>query len=152
MESDRRDDLRAQLHEVERGEAAPWVTQTAQPRWLPVAFGAVAAFITVAIGTFEGSSRTSALGAVVVLELGYIHWERRRRGAWPTGRAPSELGRTLVACVLALVVVVLGTWWVAASVGVWPAAAVSAVATWLVLTWYGAAYEAAARRVRSRLT
>lgn len=150
MESER-EQILAQLRETERGEAAAWVSYPPTPAWWPFLFGAWTFLYAGVIGWLSDLPQA---GAMLVLAVGIgllVRWDRGRRGAWPTGRAPREIKRLMTvffACCLA--VAGLG-WLVGETVGTLAAALVSAVVVTALVWWYGAAYDRAAAEVRERL-
>lgn len=150
MESER-DQILAQLRETERGEAAAWVSYPPTPRWWPFLFGA---WTFLYAGTIGWLSDLPQAGAMLVLAAAMgllIGWDRRRRGAWPTGRAPREIKRLMTAFFVGCVAVAALGWLVGETLGTLAAALVSAVVVTAFVGWYGAAYDRAAAEVRERL-
>jgi hypothetical protein len=154
LESDRPEE---QLAAAERGAAAPYVDFPPTPWWYAPAVGAWTAAL---IGTFTWWREnavlfTGALAALIVVELLFVFWMRRRHGAFPApGRrtAPTEIaavwrGFLVAAPVIALLVGL--TWWLA---GIPAAAGAAFVLVTIGLTYYERRYAAAAARVRDRLT
>lgn len=151
MESER-GELAAELRQADRAAAAPWIDYPATPAWYPVATGLWAALfcLTMAIPD-ESPKRALALLALVLIELAFVAWYRRRRGTWPRGRAPEEISKVMRAFVLGALAVlgVVGlTLWLAAP---WVAAIVAFVVVTPSVAWYERVYAAAAARARTRL-
>ncbi|MET7418927.1 hypothetical protein [Dactylosporangium sp. NPDC005555] len=153
MESD---EIRAQLAMVRRAEAAPYIDHPPTPWWYSPVVGA---WVAAMIGTFtwwreDVGLFVGSLAALVVLELVFLTWMRRRHGALPMpgrGTPPAEIaaawrGYALAVPVVALVVA--ATWWLA---GVLPAAGVAFVLVTAGLAHYERRYAAAAAEARSRL-
>jgi hypothetical protein len=152
MESDgRRDPVREQLDEIERGELVSWVVYPPTPAWWAPFFGVWAAVLTVAIGLLEGLVLALVQLVMVSMMLVVIAWDRRRRGTYPSGLPPRELSGTMLRLLLGAAAVAGLTWLVAVLVGVWIAAAVAGLASWGLVAWYEHAYAAVASRVRERL-
>jgi hypothetical protein len=151
MESDgRRDSVREQLNEIERGELASWVVYPPTPRWWAPAFGGWAAVLTLVIGLLDGFVLALAqLGLVLVMFL-VIAWDRRRRGTYPSGRPPRDFNGAMLRLVLGAAGVAIGAWLVADHVSVWLAAAVAGLGSWAVVAWYEHDYAAVASRLRGR--
>jgi hypothetical protein len=152
METDGpRSSLRAQLHEIERGESASWVVYPPTPAWWALGFGLWAAALTLVVGLLDGLGNALAtLGLVAVMGLA-MAWDRRRRGTYPTGSPPRELRPAILRLVLGAVVVGGVAWFAGAQIGLGVAVAVAAVGAWAVVWWYEREYAATAARVRERL-
>ncbi|GAB3995380.1 hypothetical protein [Nocardioides marmoraquaticus] len=151
MSTDERDQLAAQLRETERGEAAAWLTYPPSPWWWPFLFGAWTFAYAGSIGWLEGLAQAGATFALALVMIGVIAWERRRRGAWPSGHAPREIRRLMTGLFGGAAVVALVAWLVGETVGVLPAALLAAGAVTALVWWYGTAYDRAAAEVRERL-
>lgn len=151
MESD---EIRAQLRDVERAAAAPYVDHPPSPRWLPVAFGAwVAAFVLCFL--LDGPLFAAVVVALLLLELGFIRWVAKRHGALPDptkGEPPAEIVRQyrnyLVGLAAIAVAVVLLAWLVDL--------VLTAVVAFVLVTGayavYERTYDRAAAQVRARLS
>lgn len=150
MSAEEREALAAQLRESERGEAASWVTYPPSPWWWPLAFGAWTFAYVLAIGLLDGLPQAGATLALAMVMVGVIAWERRRRGSWPTGRPPGGLNRLMTVLFAAGLAIAGLAWLVGETVGVWPAAALAAVAVTALVWWYGAAYDRVATQLRGR--
>jgi hypothetical protein len=153
MENDRvRDPLHEQLHEIERGESASWVVYPPTPLWWAPGFGLWAATLTFVIGRLDGIVQGLAqLCLIAVMGLAIV-WDRRRRGTYPSGRAPRELRPAIRRLVLGAVAVGGVAWFIGAQVSLGLAAAVAALGSWAVVAWYEHQYAAVAARVRERLS
>lgn len=150
MSSDR-DQLAAQLRESERGEAASWVVYPPSPRWWPFLFGVWTFAYALALGLLEGLTQAAATFALVGVVIAVIAWERRRRGSWPTGRAPAPIKRLMTVLFVAALAIAGLAWLVGETVGVLPAAALAGVAVTALVWWYGEAYDRVAADLRRRL-
>jgi len=149
MESD---EVRQALREAERAEAAPWTDYPPTPRWYPPATGLWGAGLTAAFGALDGATRSLGLLALVAAEVVFIRWYTRYRGGmWPTGRPPREF-RPAIAWLLAALAVIAGAALALATVSLWAAVALVAVAVTLLVARYEQAYADAARRARERLS
>ncbi|WP_262849970.1 hypothetical protein [Mumia quercus] len=157
MESDV--EIRAQLRELERAEAAPYVDNPPTPRW----FVPTAALWAAALAALVRLSRSDALPAQIAAVVGilalasligvYVGWYQRYHGAMPSmrGRKPVEVRRVMrgylagAALVLAVnaAVVAVAPWWACA--------AVAFVTAGTGLWWYEHAYARAAAATRDRL-
>ncbi|GAB2883064.1 hypothetical protein [Nocardioides pacificus] len=151
MESEQ--DIAAQLRDVERAAAAPYVVYPPTPRWYPPAAGTWAAAL-VGVIAWGRDSAWFAVGMVTLLvaELAFLRWYSRRHGALPSLRQPPPEFRSAfrryavgVAVVLALVAL---AWTL---LGPWAAVATTWVAVTVGLAAYERLYAQAARRVRERL-
>ncbi|GAA3198903.1 hypothetical protein ACFO1B_02375 [Dactylosporangium siamense] len=153
MESD---EVREQLALVRRAEAAPYIDYPPTPWWYSPAIGA---WVAGMIGAFtwwrsDAVLFVGTLAALIVLELAFLTWMRRRHGALPMpgrGTPPHEIAAAWrgYAIALPVVVVVVGfVWWLA---GVPVAAGVAFVLVTAGLAVYERRYAAAAAKVRSRL-
>jgi hypothetical protein len=149
MESN--DDLRAQLREAERGEAASWVTYDAGSWWEPPLFGLWAAALVLSLGYLDGQAQALANLALVGFSFAFIWWQRRVRGVYPVHGAPREFGRSSLFFFPGVAVLVLAASVVYFLVEPWLAAVVVALATWAFVEVYGRLYEADAARVRRRI-
>lgn len=153
MESD---EVREQLALVQRAEAAPYIDYPRTPWWYSPAVGT---WVAAMIGAFtwwrsDAVLFTGSLGALIVLELLFLTWMRRRHGALPVpgrGTPPREIAAAWRGYAIALPVVAVAvalTWWLA---GVPVAAGVAFVLVTAGLAVYERRYAAAAAKVRSRL-
>jgi len=142
---------------LERAEAAPYVTYPSMPWWYPSAVGAWFAGMAcvLLVGATSDLRITLALLVLLLVELAFFRWYRRKHGAFPLpfhGNPPAEISRVyreyfagwaVVAAVVALTV------WLA---GTWPAV----VATFGLVTALFAVHEhryaAAAAAVKGRLS
>ena len=148
MESD---EIRAALDEADRAEAAPWVDYPPTPAWYPVGSGFWAAALVLVIGELDGPVFAFCMAGLIAIELGFLAWYRRYRGAMPTGAAPREFRAAIVrfataSCVAAGTVLVLSL-----AVSPWLGAPLALVAFTGIFAWYERAYADAARRTRERL-
>lgn len=149
MESE---EIRQALREAERAEAAPWTDYPPTPRWYPPATGLWAGALILALGGLHDSTRSLAVLALLVVELAFIRWYTRYRGGmWPTGRPPREF-RPAIAWLLAGIVLILAGALALPVVSLAVSALFVAVVTTAVVGRYEAAYAAAARRARERLS
>jgi hypothetical protein len=152
MESDAgRDPLQQQLSEIERGESASWVVYPPTPVWWPIGAGAWAGTYALVVSLLDGVQQSLATLFLVALVLLAMAWDRRRRGAYPTGRPPRELRPAIAGMVLGAVAVAAVTWLVGEQLGAWPAAAVATLGAGAVVASYERAYAGSAARVRERL-
>lgn len=152
MESNgQRDSVRAQLHEIERGELLSWVACPPTPAWWAVGFGLWAAAFALVIGLLDGAVQALAqLGLILILFL-MIAWDRRRRGTYPSGRPPRDFIWAILRMMLGAAAVAGVAWAVGEQVSVWVAAAIAGVGSWAVVAWYEHEYAAIAARIRERL-
>ena len=146
-----REDLARQLHEIERGRAAPWVTAPSMGWWWAPAFGVWTATYTLTLGLLDGVVQSVVQLAHVLVMLAAIWWMRRVRGTYPTGRSPRELHPALGVLVVGALVVALVVWGADALAGTWVAAGVGLVLAWALVAAYEHLYARAAARVRQRL-
>lgn len=153
MESD---ELRDQLRAADRAAAAPYLDYPKEPWWVVPAFGALASLFVLGVGLRDRPDVPGVLWALIMAlvalsAVGYVSWQRRRRGATPSGRAPQEVNRVLwwfVGGAIGVAVVLFlladwAPWWVGM-----PAAFVLASGG---LFWFGRAYARAVAKVRERL-
>lgn len=150
MESER-EHILAQLRETERGEAASWVVYQQSPPWWALMFGGWTVLYVLAIGLLAGLPQAGASFALAFFMIGVISWERRRRGTWPTGRAPQEIKRLMTRLFAGAAAVALATWLTGETIGVVAAALGAGVAVTALVHWYASAYDRAAAAVRDRL-
>lgn len=152
MESDEQPDpVRDQLHVIEHGELASWVVYPATPVWWAPGFGLWAAALALVNGLLDGAGRPLAqLGLVLLLFL-LVAWDRRRRGTYPSGRPPRDFLRAICGLLLGAALTVGGAWMVGEQFGVWAAAAIAGIGSWVVVAWYEREYAAIAARIRERL-
>jgi len=145
-----------QLRAVERGEAAPYISYPPTPWWYYPVIGAWAAAF---VGTFswwrvDGLRFVLSLVLLIVLELLFVAWMKRRHGALPRpgyGRPPAEIAsvwRGYVAGLMVVGVAIGVAWWLG---GVAAGAAVAFLTVTAGLAFYERRYAAAAARVRERL-
>ncbi|SNT44216.1 hypothetical protein SAMN05421812_10687 [Asanoa hainanensis] len=150
-------DAREQLRIVESASAAPYVEYPPTPWWYAPAVGGWTAGV---VGTFEwwrvnAGLFLGALAALLVVELVFVSWLRRRHGALPfpgRGRPPSEIAavwRHYLVGLLVVAALVALTWWLT---GPAVAAGVAFVLVTLGLAAYERVYARAATEVRSRLS
>jgi len=150
MESN--NEAREQLRAAERAEAAPYVDYPPDPRWISPAFGVLATLLALAANLHDHPGWSSVPSTLVVLGVvGYVLWQRRRRGTQPYGTAPRELTRVYRwylggAIVIGTALLVMGYW-----APLWLALPVAFLAGTLGLLWFIRAYDRAATRVRKRL-
>lgn len=152
METNPRDDLQEQLHEIERGESASWVVYPPTPAWWAIGFGLWAAALALTIGWLGGILQALVELGLIAVMGGVMAWDRRRRGTYPTGRPPRELRATIGLFVLGAIVVGGVAWFVGAQFSVGLAAVIAACGTWAVVSWYEHSYAVFAARVRERMT
>ena len=145
------DEIRDSLRAAERAEAAPWIDYPPTPLWYPPAAGVWAAALTLAFAMESGSLRSLAVLGLVVLELGFLRWYRRYRGAMPSGVPPRELRPAIAVLLAALAVLIVAIVVVSLAWSVWAAAAVALVGVTVVVAWYERAYATATVRARQRL-
>ena len=144
------DELREAEHLAARAEAAPWLDYPANPWWWPVAGGAWAVAFAFAVSA-ETWWSAALFGAVVLAELGWFWWARRRWGAWPRlDSMPREFRRPAAVFVLGILAAA------GAAYVLWPVApelatALLGLGVSAVLAWYDLAYAAASRRTAERL-
>ena len=155
METDAtRDALAAQLREIERGQAAPWVSYP--PDGLVVAArrsGCGRRPTPSTLGLLDGAAEVARPGSSTSLVmLAAVWWMRRVRGTYPSGRSPRELNRPFALLAVGAAVVALAVWG-ACTRGRdrGRRAAVGLVLAWALVAAYEQAYAAAAARVRERL-
>lgn len=156
MESD--SDLRSQLRDLERAEAAPYTETPPTPRWyVPAAAlwaGALAALVKLTRG--DDPARLWAAAGIIGLAalIGvYVGWYQRYHGAAPSlrGRKPVEIRRViwgyaagaLVVLAANAAVIAVAPWWACAVFGFLTAGA--------GLWWYERAYARAAAAAKERL-
>jgi hypothetical protein len=152
METDEsREALAAQLHEIERGQAAPWVSYPPMGWWWPAAFGVWSATYTLTTGLLDGFVGSALQLLHVLVMLCAIWWMRRDRGTYPSGRAPRELRGPFVLVFGGGVLVALVVWGLFAWLGPWVAAVAALVLAWSLVAAYERSYARAATRVRERL-
>lgn len=159
MESD---DVRTQLHDLERAEAAPYVDQRPSPRWFAPAFGLWFG-VMAAVQDFHWSTEVDSVWRALVtvaivipmaaLVGAYSAWHQRYHGALPrlVGPKPPEIRRVYRLYFLAFVVVAAALVGLALLVPWWVTGAVTAVVAWGFLAAYERIYERAAAAVRERL-
>ena len=152
METDgTRDALAEQLREIERGQAAPWVSYPPTVWWWPLGFGVWTATYTLTFALLDGWEKALVQLLHVLVALGAVWWMRRVRGTYPSGRSPRELNGAFALLFAGAGVVALAVWGVYVQVGHWVAAGVGLVLAWALVAAYERAYARAAARVRERL-
>ncbi len=149
---DSHDALVRQLHEIEWGEAAPWVSYPPMGWWWPPAFGVWAGTYTLTAGLLDGFARSAVYLLHLLVMLAAIWWMRRVRGTYPTGRSPRELKGPLLMLFGGAGLVGLAAWGCYEVLGVWAAASAAALLSWALVAAYERSYDRAAARVRERLT
>ncbi|HEY1132981.1 MAG TPA: hypothetical protein VGE77_00255 [Nocardioides sp.] len=159
MESD---EIRAQLHDLERAEASPYVDQRPSPWWFAPSFalwfGAMASVqdFTWPAGVSSMWQALITLAVIIPLAMllgAYVGWHQQYHGAYPklVGPKPPEIRRVYrlyfvmfavaTAAIIGLALVV--PWWVTGPV--------TAVVAYICLVGYERVYERAAAAVRERL-
>lgn len=152
MESDAdRQDLAQQLHEIERGQAVPWLGAPSLGWWWPAMFGLWTATYTLTVGLLDGAVKSLLMLVHVLVMLAAVRWMRRVRGTYPRGRSPRELDPAFAVLLAGALVVTVVVWWVHASVGTWVAAAVGLVLAWALVAAYEQMYARAVVRARERI-
>ena len=152
VESDAtREDLARQLHEIERGEAAPWLVAPATGWWWPAAFGVWTATYTLTTGLLDGLPQSLLLLVHVLVMLAVVRRMRQVRGTDARGRSPRELVAPFVVLVVGALVVAAVVWGVCLQVGVVPGAVVGLVLAWALVAAYERLHARAVVRVRERL-
>ncbi len=146
-----RDELAEQLREIERGQAAPWISYPPVPRWWAPGFGLWTATYTLTIALADGWVRPVLQLLHLLVMLGLVVWMRRVRGTYPRGRSPRELRGPLVALFAGALVVALAVALVCSLAGAWVGAALGFVLAWALVAAYEKAYARACDRVRERL-
>ena len=149
-------EVRQQLLAAERGAAAPYIDYPPTPWWY---FPSIGLWVAAMIGTFTWWRENAALFVgsmviLVVLEIAFVTWMRRRHGALPVpgkGTPPPEIAAVWRVYALALPVIVLVValgWWLG---GVPVASGLAFVLVTAGLVGYERRYARAAAAVRSRL-
>lgn len=151
METDDHEALAAQLREIERGQAAPWVTSPPMAWWWPLGFGVWTSTFTLAVGLLDGLVQSLVTLVHLGVALLAVWWMRRVRGTYPSGRAPRELNGAFALLLAGTAVVVLVVWGTHALVGTWVAAGVGLLLAWALVAAYERAYARGSARVRERL-
>lgn len=147
------DEMRAQLRAAERAEAAPYVDYPEDPRWAAPAFGGLALLLALTASLHDRPVFSSLLSMLVVLSvMGYVIWQRRRRGTQPSGKAPREISQVIWGFVAGAIVIGFALLSLGYSAPLWLALPVAFVVGTAGLLWFGRAYDRAAARVRERLT
>lgn len=151
FETPDREAIAAALREDERAAAAPWIHNSAPPRWYPVAgglwFGAWAWILTS-----DHWWSSLLLAPLLLLVVLHVRWERRRRGTstrW--SGAPREIDRVLWLFIALAAVLVVGGFVLDSVAGRWPMITWVTVGVTAGLALYEWRYAHAARRVRGRL-
>lgn len=151
MASDSRDDLTAQLHIMERGEAAPWIMDRPIAWWYPLGFGVVAAALVLIVGVLDGLAFNLALPVLIVLSW-LLHWGNdRRRAPRRAGPMPREFALAIAMYLLGAVAVFAIVIITAQAFGTWPAAAVAFVLGTALIVGTEWLNGRAAVRLRKRL-
>jgi len=150
------DELRAQQHEAERAETAPWTDYPPTPRWYPPSVGLGAAAMTAAFTLLDGAAwKVAVIASLVVIELGFLAWYRRYRGTMPTGLLGSmhseiaAAARRFLGWLVAIAAVVVAAALLAPG---WLAPVLALLAVTPLVTHYETTYAAAAAATRARLT
>lgn len=154
MESDGAgaESVREQFRELQRGEAASWVFYPPTPVWWPLGYGIWAAVFALVVGLLDGTGQAVAQ-LVLTLMIGVtVAWDRRRRGAFPSGRPPREFRGAILRMLLGAAVVGGLAWLAGERASVWIAAAVAGVGSFAVVSRYEREYAGIATRLRERLT
>lgn len=148
------EELRAQQHEAERAEAAPWTDYPPTPRWYPPSVGLWAAAMTAAFTMLDGVARMVTIVVLIALEIGFLAWYRRYRGTMPSGllrSMPTEIAGAARHYLVAITVVAL----LVLAAGLlgpgWLGPALALVGVTAVLARYETTYAAAAAATRARL-
>ncbi|WP_121253815.1 hypothetical protein [Nocardioides ferulae] len=145
-----------ELRSIERAEAAPFVDYPPTPRWYYPAAGAWFAGITATQGLTDDHLAISMVLLVLLLvAFGvFMGWYSRYRGAMPRffARTPREMRATFLVYFAGVAAVLGSVWWTLAEVGWAPASALMFVLATTGLWLHERNYEAAAARVRSRLS
>lgn len=155
MESE--DEIRDQLRAAERAAAAPYVDYPKDPWWTVPGFGALAALFVLSIdlrgqSNMPGWSGTLLLALFMACVIGYLWWQRQRRGTMPSGNAPPEFKRVMWGFALGALVVGVGLFVLADLASLWLAVPSAFVIASVGTLWFGRAYDRAAAQVRERLT
>ncbi|TVT49471.1 hypothetical protein FNH05_16925 [Amycolatopsis rhizosphaerae] len=140
------------LAEAERGAVATWIDYPPTPWWYFPATGAWAGALVLAVTGLHGAWSALALLALVAVELVFLGWYRRLRGAWPkVANPPAEFKPAIRAYLIGAVALTVTVALLAVFAGAIPAAAVAFVGVTGGLLWYEKAYEHAAARTRRRV-
>lgn len=145
------DDVKNQLHEIERSEAAGWLDFPPTPWWVPLYFGTYAAIATFTIGALDGLTQSLLMLALISSAGAMVWWQRRTRGTWPTKNSPRELNRPLWGLIIGALALSAVCVAVNALVNLGAAVALAGVLA-TALSWcYERAYARAAATARARL-
>lgn len=157
MESNEQQDARAQLRDLERAEAAPYIDYPPTPWWSYVATGLWAAAYVATLGWWRDGGSPIVVAAVMIalsaLVGAYLGWYKGYHGAPPAvlGRKPREIRIAYLQYsvgIAALVGVVVLAWWLAGTI---VATVVAGVGTVIGYRLYEIAYARAAGATRARL-
>lgn len=144
-------EVRAQLLASERGEAASWLAFAKVDWWMAPSVGAWAFVFVWVAGIASDFVRPFATLALIFVPLAAAHWDKSRRGVYPSGSMPREFRRSSWALgALALSVAVVGGA-VYFAAPLWLAALVVGLLAATVTEVYSRMYAADAARVRRRL-
>jgi len=157
MESDA--EIRAQLRDLERAEAAPYTDFPPTPRWYVPAAALWAATFAALVRVSRSDSRPAEIAAVVgMLGLAaligvFVGWYQRYHGAMPSllRRKPPEIRRVMAFYVVGAVLVLAVNALTVAVAPWWACAAVGFVTAGTGLWWYEHAYARAAAAAKERL-
>jgi hypothetical protein len=151
MESD---ELTQALRDADRAAAAPWTDYPRTPNWYPPVTGAWATGLFAAVNQRSAHPVGAVAGIVVLLalEVVFIAWYRRYRGALPSLASPPREFRPAIARYLLGLTIVAALAWLAWVFGglIGSLIAVFAGITTL-LWWYEREYARAASATRQRL-
>lgn len=157
MESDRDGpmvDPGVLLAEAERAAAAPYVDYPPTPWWFFPGAGLWVGAMVLAIANMPERPALSVVAVLVLVmvEIGFFTWYRKRRGTSPTLRdAPVEVSRAMRRYWIGLSVVIIIGVLVAWLASVVAAAAVLAIAVTIGLVLYERDYGRQAAATRQRL-
>lgn len=148
MESD---EIRSQLRESERGEAASWLAWAPQSGWHTAFFTVWTIVFALNVSLVRGTGAAAVNLALTLAALVFLRAERRRAGTYPDGSMPAELRRPVTWSMALFGAVLVATWVLALVATWWLVAALGGLATWVVMSGYARAFEQARERVESRL-
>lgn len=150
-------DFEALAKVADRAAAAPYVDYPRDPAWTVPLFGLFGAFLWLAFNLSanrSGSSRISFIiyAALIAAVTLWLVQQRRRRGNFPSGKAPKEIRNVMAwylvgAVAIAIALVLLGRF-APLYVGMPAGFILGAGGVW----WYGIAYDRAAEKVKARLS
>jgi hypothetical protein len=143
---------RQALAEAERGAVAIWIDYPPTPWWYFPGAGAWASALVLTVTELHGLWGTLALLALVAVELVFLVWYRRLRGAWPKiTNPPTEFKAAIRAFLIGATVLTATIGLLAVFAGVIVAVSVTFVGVMGGLLWYEKAYQHAAARTRRRV-